>query len=123
MVFKQKVAQQSNEVGLLLSSLAASQKYIDRIITSMADALLVTTASGIIKTVNQAAQNLFKYSQEELLSQPISMLITDEASLQKITSLYASGSGEFLKDLEVVCQTKTGETITVGFPAQLLRRT
>jgi PAS domain S-box-containing protein len=115
MVFKQKVAQQSNEVGLLLSSLAASQKYIDRIITSMADALLVTTASGIIKTVNQAAQNLFKYSQEELLSQPISMLITDEASLQKITSLYASGSGEFLKDLEVVCQTKTGETITVGF--------
>lgn len=121
MLLKQKVAQKNNEVSLLLSSLAASQQYIDRIITSMADALLVTTASGIIKTVNQAAKNLFKYSQEELISQPISMLIQDKYFLEQIKLFSDSESSEFLNDLEVICQTKAGETITVEFSCSAIQ--
>ena len=53
MVSQQILAQRANEASLLLSALTASKNYIDRVIASMTDVLVVTTASGIIKTVNQ----------------------------------------------------------------------
>ncbi|HEY9833869.1 MAG TPA: PAS domain S-box protein, partial [Stenomitos sp.] len=75
MILQQSLTQRTNEANLLVSSLTASKNYIDKIITSMADALLVTTASGFIKTINPFAQNLFGYSHEELIEQPITKII------------------------------------------------
>jgi len=121
MVLQQILTQQNNEVNLLLSSLESSKKYIDRLITSMADALLVTTASGIIKTVNQATQDLFDYPQEELIDQPISLVITDQDFLQRINNLSAADPGEFLKDVEVICQTKSGKKISVAFSCSAIQ--
>ena len=115
MVLQQTLAQRTNEASLLVSSLTDSQNYINRIITSMADALLVTTASGVIKTANEFAQNLFGYNQEELINQPISILIRDEEDLRIMRNLSSSSSSEFLKDVEVTCQTKTGKQIYVEF--------
>jgi PAS domain S-box-containing protein len=121
MVLQQTLSQRTNEASLLLSSLTASKNYIDRIITAMADALLVTTASGIIKTVNHCTQDLFGYSQEELINQPISKFINDQNFLQKITNLSSSVPGEFIKDVEVVCQTKTGEQVVVAFSCSVIQ--
>ena len=121
MVLQQTLAQRTNEASLLLSSLAASKNYIDRIITSMADALLVTTTSGIIKTVNKFSQNLFGYNQEELINQPISKIIKDEKLLKEIQPSSSLVLDEFLKDVEVVCQTKTGEEIVVAFSCSAIQ--
>jgi PAS domain S-box-containing protein len=115
MVSQQILAQRANEASLLLSALTASKNYIDRVIASMTDVLVVTTASGIIKTVNQSAQDLFGYTEEELISKPVSLIITEDDFLQKINHLSASVPGEFLKDVEAICQTKTGEKIPVAF--------
>lgn len=121
MVLEQELAQQTNEVNLLLSSLATSKQYIDRIITSMADALLVTTNSGIIKTVNKSAQNIFKYSEAELIGKPLDNLITDQAFIEKISILPTLEQGEILNDVEVVCPTKTGETIALSFSCSTIQ--
>lgn len=121
MVLEQELSQQTNEVNLLLSSLATSKQYIDRIITSMADALLVTTNSGIIKTVNKSAQNIFKYSEAELIGQPINKLITDQKLLQKISSLPTLEKGDILNDIEVICPTKTGEKIAISFACSVIK--
>ena len=116
MVLKQSLVQRANEASLLLSALASSKDYIDKIIHSMADALIVTALSGHIKTVNRATQDLFGYREEELIGQPVSMLVEDETFLrrssQRLGVLY---QGELLKDVEVVCHRKTGEKITVAF--------
>lgn len=121
MVLQQTLSQRTNESSLLLSSLTASKNYIDRIITSMADALLVTTASGIIKTVNQSTQELFGYTQQELINHSITELISNEEFFKKITKLSSSLPGEFLKDVEVVCQRKTGEKIVVAFSCSAIQ--
>jgi PAS domain S-box-containing protein len=121
MLLKQALAQQINETSLLLSSLAASKNYIDKIIFSMADALLVTTTSGTIKTVNESTQALFGYSEEELINQPVSLLITDEEFLQHMKHRCSSLNGEFLKDIEVSCQTKTGEKISIAFSCSAIQ--
>ncbi|MCZ0902195.1 PAS domain-containing sensor histidine kinase, partial [Microcoleus sp. HI-ES] len=71
MVMKQSLIQRANEANLLVSALAASNDYIDKVIRSMGDALLVTTTLGTSKTVNQSAQWLFGYSEAELLGNPL----------------------------------------------------
>ncbi len=115
MVLQQTLVQRTNETALLLSSLTASRNYINQIITSMADAVLVTTASGIIKKANKFAQDLFGYSQEELDNNPISILIKDKKFLRQINNLSSSKPDQALKDVEVICQTKTGEEIPIAF--------
>lgn len=121
MILQQTLAQRTNEANLLVSSLTAAKKYIDKIITSMADALLVTNASGIIKTVNPFAQDLFGYSQDELLNQPISKIIFQENFLDQTRNFSYSNPGRFIKDVEVFCQTKTGEQICISFSCSAIQ--
>jgi PAS domain S-box-containing protein len=116
MVLKQSLVQRANEASLLLSALASSKDYIDKIIHSMADALIVTALSGHIKTVNRATQELFGYREEELIGQPVSRLVADRTFLRRLSQRRGFLSeGELLKDVEVVCHRKTGEKITVAF--------
>ncbi|MGD2184153.1 diguanylate cyclase [Lusitaniella coriacea] len=85
MLIQQKMRQHANETELLARSLAASQAYIHKIITSMADALLVTTLEGSIKTLNPAALDLLECTEEELMYQPIAKIIPPEdlATIQR----------------------------------------
>jgi PAS domain S-box-containing protein len=106
-LLEQSLVQGSNETNLLLSQITASQKYTQQIIDSMADALIVTTCLGKIKTVNPAAQALLECSETELVGQPISQVnerlgIADSHSFRSIT-----------ESIETVCQTRSGQIIPI----------
>jgi len=116
MRLEQSLAQRVNESDLLFSQLNAAglaltiaelKTYIDRIITSMPDALIVTTAKGTIKTVNSATQQLLEYTESELVNQSIDIVLR---TLQNADLEQAS-----LRELETTCQTKTGRTVPVAF--------
>ena len=115
MVMKQSLIQRANEANLLVSALAASNDYIDKVIRSMGDALLVTTTLGTIKTVNQSAQWLFGYSEAELIGNPLSTIVVEEKLLYQARHRYILFHKELLKELEVICTTKSGEEIWVEF--------
>lgn len=120
MVMEQKLVQKSNETSLLLEAWSYSNKYLDKIINSMAEILLVTNHSGVIKLVNRAIQELFCYSEEELIGQPISIILSQEdALLEQSSSL--SLSAEILKNVEVVCQTKTGKKVLLSFSRSIIQ--
>ncbi len=115
MVLEQKLVQGYNETSLLASALAAAKHYLDGIINAMAEVLLVTNNLGNIKTINQAAVDLFGYKEEELINQPISAIATDgKILLQAIESRFGQ-QNEVFKDLTVVCKTKNGKKIDVAF--------
>jgi PAS domain S-box-containing protein len=115
MLLEQTLIQRNNELELLLSKLSASNQYIDKIITSMADALLVTNQAGNIKTINKAAEILFGYSESDLINQNISIIICDYEPQMKIINEEALSIGESLSDIELACQTKKGKTVNVAF--------
>ncbi|GGA18029.1 ATP-binding protein [Okeania sp. KiyG1] len=121
MVMQQQLIQSSNESNLLLSSLAASEDYINKILTSMADALLVTTSSGIIKTVNRAAEVLFDYTKEELVGQKISMVIPKEELLHRARQKYLFLKEQISQDVELICQNKTGDKIIVELSCSVIQ--
>jgi PAS domain S-box-containing protein len=120
MVLEQILVQRSNEASLLLDAWAASNDYLDKIITSMAEALLVTTQSGIIKTVNRATKDLFGYNEEELIGKPISFLLSEETLLSAASQKYLLFH-EFLNNVEVICQTKTGENVAIAFSCSAIQ--
>jgi adenylate cyclase len=120
MVLEQNLVQSSNEKSLLLSALTASKAYIEKIIISMADALIVTTPSGIIKTINRATQNLLGYSEEELIGQPLSQ-ITDEDRVLIAATQPPLLFQEALNVVEVACQTKTGEKLAIAFSCSAIQ--
>ena len=120
MVLEQNLVQSSNEKSLLVSALTASKAYIEKIIISMADALIVTTPSGIIKTINRATQYLLGYNEEELIGQPLSRITGEDKVLIAATQpplLFQ----EALNVVEVSCQTKTGEKLAIAFSCSAIQ--
>lgn len=122
MVLEQSLVQGANEANLLLRTLTASKQYIDQIVTSMADALLVTTASGKIKTINRTAQTLLEYDEAEICGKSISTVLKEVDSWkQEIeqrgnvqTPLFGPIT-PLVKEVETTCQTKNGKIIPVAF--------
>ncbi len=111
MNLEQTLVQATNEMNILLDKLAATNNYVEKILTSMAEVLLVTTASGKIKKVNQAARDLFGYSESELVGKQIDAIAAGGESLQALgRQLQLSQT-----NAEVICRAKTGERLTVAF--------
>ncbi|NEQ36228.1 MAG: PAS domain S-box protein [Okeania sp. SIO3I5] len=121
MVMQQKLIQSANESNLLLNKITASQDYINKIITYMGDVLLVTTSSGVIKTINRAAEILFDYQEEELLGKEISMIIPQEKLLHKAREKHLLLQGKVSQDVDLICQNKSGEKIIVEFSCSVIQ--
>ncbi|MCV3214228.1 EAL domain-containing protein [Plectonema radiosum NIES-515] len=121
MVLQQNLTQANHEANILLRKLTASQNYLDNLLTSIADVLLVTNSFGKIKRVNQAAIDLFCYSEAELLDKHISAIINGEELFSKVNQEDSSGQTKFLHNCEIVCQTKTGDKVFVAFSAAVIQ--
>lgn len=85
--FNQKImtSNSNDEIGELANSFntmlkdlkhtTVSKKYVDNIIASMMNSLIVVYPDGTISQVNQATLNLLGYKEDELIGQPFSMIL------------------------------------------------
>jgi PAS domain S-box-containing protein len=120
MVLKQSLVQRANEAEVLLSALRRFEDYTNKILTSMADVFLITTASGQIKQVNQATEQLFGYTKSELLHQPVSFLVVSENFNHQ--DLYSTliRANTSVQQIELTCRTKEGKIIEVEFSCSII---
>jgi PAS domain S-box-containing protein len=73
-----EVGQMAVAFNAMLDQLAAttvSRDYVDNIIRSMAESLLVADTQGAIRTANQATLSLLGYSEPELVGKPVSLIL------------------------------------------------
>lgn len=120
MGLEQTLVQATNETNLLVRKLETTKNYIEKIISSMAEALIITNTKGKIQSVNHAVEVLFGYSESELVGKDISLLIADENFSHRVERYFAVSAGEPLSDVEVNCCTKSGIWITVSFSCSLI---
>ena len=66
-----------NKMTEELSRTVVSKDYVDNIIKSMIDTLIVTNPDGTIRDVNQATINLLGYAANELMGKPVGMLFAE----------------------------------------------
>ncbi len=89
-----------------------SKAYLNSIFDSMADALVVTGADGVVRTVNEATAALLGYGIEELVGRRLDELLDDEI-----------GAGDLaeLRNRETRCLTKDGGAVEVAVSSSRLR--
>jgi PAS domain S-box-containing protein len=122
MVLKQELVQRVNETSLLMSALSRSKSYLDKIIHSMADALIITDLEGIIKNVNQATLDLFGYLEQELIGKPISCLMAEPDFLIKINKNIKNPEPyDLFNGIEVICKTKNKELVFIEFSCSMVQ--
>ena len=116
MRLEQSLAQGANEANLLLGQLSASKAYIDQIIASMPDALIVTTANHTIKTINLETQRLLGYTETELIGQPIQIILKmlRDVNIAEVVSQSA-------REIETTCRTKMGQTVEIAFSSARIK--
>lgn len=97
--------------------IVASNEYKENIMRSMTDALLVTDAAGIIKTVNQSLLNMLGYTQEQLMDRHVSGIFgMDEELFQKV---YFDMDG--MRDYDSFYYSKQGERIPVSLSTAFMK--
>jgi len=91
-----------------LSETTITKNYLDTVLNSLSDAVIVTSPDGIIKSCNEATQRLLGYGDADLVGKSLCSYI-DEAH----RSAFDLG-GEAPEARETVLRTASGQTIPVS---------
>jgi len=99
-----------------LQRTTVSKEYVDNIIGSMDEMLIVTTPEGAIQRVNRAVCDLLQYTEEELVGQPIDKILDDE-TIQVSGNVLKKGS---LSNQERIWKAKDGSIIPLFLSGSIM---
>jgi len=106
-----ELAESFNSMASSLQKRTLARDYLDNIIESIHESLLVTDENGKIVGMNKAAEDLFRYKKAELIDKPLYELLEGElANLQKLTP-----KAQFEGAVETELVTKKGARIPALF--------
>ncbi|MGH6886262.1 MAG: PAS domain S-box protein, partial [Geminicoccales bacterium] len=91
------------------------------IVDSSDDAVVSKDLKGIIKTWNRGAERLFGYKSEEVIGQPITILIPPDRHGEEVALLAAIGRSERVDQFESVRRRKDGRLIDVSLSLSPIR--
>ncbi len=108
------LAEVFNNMRKKLKRTTVSRDYVDNVLASMNEAIIITSANGTIKRINNATARMLDYSEEELLGQPLE-LIVDKRKSRVFAADSPSGNPRdgFLRN-------KSGESVPVSYTTSVI---
>jgi len=110
-----------NRMAENLHRTTVSKDYVDNIIESMEDALVVINPNANIRSVNRSTCDLLGYTEEELVGRDVSLMFVEEEGLFKGTRLQKLMEKGSLRDYAMNYRTKNGESIPVSFSGSVMK--
>jgi PAS domain S-box-containing protein len=101
--------------------LLTTELYATAVIESSEDAILTKDLDGVIRSCNPATQSIFGYAPDELIGQPVRLLIPDERQAEEDDILGRLRRGERVSHFETVRVTKGGQRIGVALTISPVR--
>ncbi|HLE69858.1 MAG TPA: response regulator, partial [Vicinamibacteria bacterium] len=101
-----------------LGATTVSKNYVDRILETMVDSLIVTGTDRRIERVNRAARELLGYEEEELLGKPVEVIFGGNASSKP--RLHEVCDKDRVAQKEAIYQTRDGRMVPMSFSASLM---
>ena len=102
-----------NEMGDSLSRTMVSKKYVDNIIASMADGLVVVKIDTTIRQTNKMTQLLLGYSEQELIGKSVNTIFTGGPDIFPTKWIEKTGDRPVVNKMEATCLSKNGKRIPV----------
>ena len=125
------VIKTNDEIGVLgksfnkmiddLQMVTVSRDYVDNIINSISDILIVVDLDRTIKTINQAVTYVLGYKKEELLGKSIDELLSQDAGVFRVSEWGNVLKKGYIVDYEMNYKAKTGELIPVSFSGSVMK--
>lgn len=113
-----KIAQAFNKIIADFQEITVSKEYVNTIIKSMDDSLVVTTPEFSIQMVNQSTCELLGYHEKELIGKPLKVLLSDEdASAITLLDLIKKN---LVHKMEKTFLSKDGRKIPVLFSGTII---
>lgn len=103
------LAEEFNRMAENLSKTTVSRNFMDDIIESMADSLIVTDADGIIQRVNSSTLRMLGFEETELIDNPLSLIFADKENIYQYVE-----SDTDLEHSEARYLKKNGTTIPIS---------
>jgi diguanylate cyclase (GGDEF)-like protein/PAS domain S-box-containing protein len=103
-----------NDMRDRLRSTTVSRDYVDRILSGMNEAIVVTTADGGIRRINRATTEMLGYTEDELLGVSVDRIVDSSKSATLIDDI-VSGVPR-----EAFFESKFGESIPVSYTCSLV---
>jgi diguanylate cyclase (GGDEF)-like protein/PAS domain S-box-containing protein len=97
-----------------LNETTITKNYLDTVLNSLSDAVLVTTPDGIVKSCNEATQALLGYQESDLLGKPLVSFI-DDAHRSAFDLSHSAPEAR-----ETVLRTASGQTIPVSMASSAI---
>jgi PAS domain S-box-containing protein len=107
-----------NQMAEDLEKTTVSKYYVDNIIDSMIDTLIVISSDGTIMLVNHAVCSLLGYEREELVGWPFSQVLGKQPTETHIVGELFRG--KIISNTEINYVTKTGEKVPMLFSGSVM---
>ena len=117
-----QLADSFNRMTEDLKKTTVSKEYVDSIIKSMIDTLLVVDPEGRIRTINPATAKLLGYKEEELIGKPVDSIFEEEELIFKGTKLEKLLKEGSVRDYDMTYLTKSGGKIPVSFSGSVMKK-
>jgi diguanylate cyclase (GGDEF)-like protein/PAS domain S-box-containing protein len=108
------LAEVFNNMRDKLKRTTVSRDYVDNVLASMNEAIIVTSADGSIKRINDATAKMLGYSNAELVGQPLE-LIVDKRKSRVFEADSPSGNPR-----DGFLLSKSGESVPVSYTASVI---
>jgi PAS domain S-box-containing protein len=104
----------------LLNALEESNRYLELVLSSISDGIVVISPAGIIQQVNPEILKMTKYKREELLGQSVGLLWKEETEeIRQVRHRHTAETGSWHDDRWLHC--KDGAPIPVAFSGSAIR--
>jgi PAS domain S-box-containing protein len=109
-----------NEMVRNLEKVTVSKDYVDNILRSMINTLVVVSPDNKIVKANTAACRLLGYEEEELIDRPVGIVFGEE-NLYRDYWMKTLLSDDHVSDVEELYRTKDGREVPVLLSASIMR--
>ncbi|OHB87269.1 MAG: hypothetical protein A3D13_08505 [Planctomycetes bacterium RIFCSPHIGHO2_02_FULL_40_12] len=120
-----------DEIGMLATSInkmtedlektTVSKAYVNNIIESMIDTLVVVDQIGKIKTVNKSTLGLLGYEEKDLIGKDINMILNDKDNPIANRGWSDIWKEDVLRDYDIIYHTHNNEDIPMNFSGRIMR--
>ncbi len=115
-----QLARAFNHMTENLQKITVSKNYVNNIIDSMLDALLVVDRDAKVSAVNEATCRVLGYKEAELLGKPVREIFAEESFFTGagLNELIKTG---YVKNRELICLSQSGARISMLFGGAVMR--